>query len=212
MLMAPIFAIIFAGGDMVATVTAMELAVSLHLFPQSRRDCRWDVVGPMGIAACLFMPLGLWLLASVDQVVLTRTIAAIVVAFSLLMLAGWRTDLRYRPAISAGIGAVSGAMVATTSIAAPPVLLYLLSGRDAPAVIRANIIAYYFVILCVLLALLLLTGLASWIALARAALLCPVMLIGSWIGARLFRGADERTYRTVALLVLLAVGLYALWH
>jgi len=37
MLMAPIFAILFGSADMVVTVVAIELAVSLQLFPQVRR-------------------------------------------------------------------------------------------------------------------------------------------------------------------------------
>ena len=35
-------------------------------------------------------------------------------------------------------------MMATTSVGGPPVLLYLLSGNDPPAVNRANIVTYYF--------------------------------------------------------------------
>jgi hypothetical protein len=35
-------------------------------------------------------------------------------------------------------------MMATTSVGGPPVLMYLFSGDDKPATIRANTVTYYF--------------------------------------------------------------------
>ena len=46
MLMAPIFAILFGAADMVVTVTAIELVVSLQLFPQVRKDADWKTLTP----------------------------------------------------------------------------------------------------------------------------------------------------------------------
>ncbi len=41
MLMAPIFAILFGSADMVVTVVAIELVVSVQLFPQVSRPTAW---------------------------------------------------------------------------------------------------------------------------------------------------------------------------
>ena len=41
MLMAPIFAILFGSADMVVTVVAIELVVSVQLFPQVRKNADW---------------------------------------------------------------------------------------------------------------------------------------------------------------------------
>ena len=67
MLMAPIFAILFGSAEMVVTVVAIELIVSLQLFPQVRQHADWKTLTPMSVAACAAMPLGVWLLASVDK-------------------------------------------------------------------------------------------------------------------------------------------------
>jgi uncharacterized membrane protein YfcA len=77
MLMAPIFAILFGSAEMVVTIVAIELGVSLQLFPQVRRDVDWPTVVPMSIAACVAMPFGVWLLASVDKNVITKAVSAI---------------------------------------------------------------------------------------------------------------------------------------
>jgi len=212
MLMAPLFAILFGSAEMIATIVAMEIAISFHLFPAARRHCDWTVVAPMTIAACLAMPLGLWLLVSLDRVMLTKLVSAIVAGFALVMLAGWRwRGLRgWLP--SAVVGTISGAMMATTSVGGPPVLLYIMSSEDAPATVRANAITYYFATQILLLAIMFAGGVAGTAALLRAAILFPFMLAGSWIGVRCFYGASELFYRRVALGLLLAVGIFGLAH
>jgi uncharacterized membrane protein YfcA len=102
-------------------------------------------------------------------------------------------------------------MMATTSVGGPPVLLYLLSGDDSPAVNRANIVTYYFLTQFLLIVIVLATGIAGWDALARAVVLFPVMVLGAWAGGRLFHGlASERLYRNVALAILFTTGLFGL--
>jgi uncharacterized membrane protein YfcA len=210
MLMAPIFALLFGSAEMVATVVAMELAISFHLFPAARRDCNWAVVAPMTVAACVAMPLGLWLLVSLDRVMLSKIVSALVAGFAALMLTGWRWTGMRGAFPSAVVGTVSGAMMATTSVGGPPVLLYMLSSDDSPATVRANAITYYFATQVLLLGLLFATGIVGASALLRAAVLFPFMLAGSWLGVRLFHGADDRFYRNVALGLLLAIGIFGL--
>jgi uncharacterized protein len=211
MLMAPIFAILFGPAEMVVTVVAIELVVSLQLFPQVRRKAHWKTLTPMSVAACAAMPLGVWALASVDKNVIVTVVSAIIVAFVVLMWTGWKYHGRRSTILSVAVGAFSGAMMATTSVGGPPVLLYLLSGNDPPAVNRANIVTYYFLTQFLLLAIVLASGVAGWNALARAAVLFPVMIAGAHAGGRLFHGlGSERLYRNVALAILLGTGLFGL--
>jgi uncharacterized membrane protein YfcA len=211
MLMAPIFAILFGSADMIVTVVAIELVVSLQLFPQVRRNADWRTLAPISIAACAAMPLGVWALASIDKNTIVTGVSAIIVSFVVLMWSGWRYRGRRNAFIGSAVGAVSGAMMATTSVGGPPVLLYLLSGEDSPAVNRANIVTYYFLTQFLLIVIVLATGVAGWEALARAVVLFPVMTLGAWAGGRMFHGlASERVYRNVALAILFATGTFGL--
>ena len=213
MLMAPIFAILFGSADMVVTVVAIELVVSLQLFPQVRGHADWKTLAPMSVAACAAMPLGVWLLASVDKGTIVTAVSAVIVGFVALMGTGWKYRGRRSPVASATVGALSGAMMATTNVGGPPVLLYLLSGNDSPVVNRANIVTYYFLTQFLLIVIVLATGVAGWQALARAVVLFPVMVLGAWLGGRLFHGlASERLYRNVALAILFATGMFGLFR
>lgn len=211
MLMAPIFAILFGSAEMVVTIVVIELVVSLQLFPQVRRHADWKTLTPMSIAACIAMPLGVWLLASVDKNTIVTAVSAIIVGFVVLMWSGWKYTGGRSSLASAAVGAVSGAMMATTSVGGPPVLLYLLSGKDSPQVNRANIVTYYFLTQFLLVVIVLATGVAGVHAIVRAVVLVPMMVLGAWCGGRLFHGlASERLYRNVALGILLATGLFGL--
>ena len=116
MLMAPIFAILFGSAEMVVTVVAIELVVSLQLFPQVRGHADWKTLMPMSIAACAAMPLGVWLLASVDKGTIVTAVSAVIVGFVVLMWSGWKYRGRRSAVASATVGAISGAMMATTSV------------------------------------------------------------------------------------------------
>ncbi len=210
MLMAPVFAVLFGPTDMIATVVAIELAVSLQLYPAARRDCDWRIIGPMSVVACLAMPLGAWLLASVDKGLIVKTVSGIIVVFVLIMATG----IRYRGERSIGagmlVGAISGVMMATTSVGGPPVLMYLLAGNDPPVRHRANIITYYMATQVPLIGIMFWYGLAGVGSIARGLVLLPLMLVGAWIGRLLFNPRDERLYRNVALAILFAAGAFGL--
>ena len=54
------------------------------------------------------------------------------------------------------------------------------------------------------------SGIAGWDSLARGVVLLPLMLAGSWVGAKLFQPENERLYRNVALVILFAAGAFGL--
>ena len=210
MLMAPIFAIVFGPLQTVAVIILMEIVVTAQLLPGVRREINWRVVAPMGVAAAILMPAGSWLLVSLDPELMARAIAGVVMAFALILMVGWRHEGEKKLWASAGVGAISGVLMAATSLGNPPVMVYLLAGRDPAATNRANFTGYFAVTLVALIALMTLSGLIDRTAVVTAAVLLPVFMAGAWVGSRLFRRSSEALYRRVALGLLFCVGLYGL--
>ena len=211
MLMAPIFAIIFGPIDTVAIIIMMDLTVTVQLLPSVRQNIEWPVIIPMGIAALLFMPLGRWLLINVDADLMTHGIAWVVLVFVILLLIGWKYDGKKRLGTTLLVGAISGIMIAATSLGNPPVILYLLSSRTDHAVTnRANFTGYFAITLVALFCLMLATNMINGAAVLSALMLLPLFMLSAWMGARYFKNSSEKTYRGVAFALLFGVAVYGI--
>ncbi len=212
MLMAPIFAILFGPVATVAIIVLMEIVVTVQLLPGVWRHIDWQVIGPMAFAAILFLPVGSLILTGVDPDAMTRAIAVVVLVLALLLMTGWRYTGRKRLPTSLGVGALSGTMMAATSLGNPPVMLYLWASRDSSTTHRANFTGYFALTLTALLAWMLIRGLVTREALWRVGILVPLFMFAAWVGARLFHATSETWYRRVALALLAAVGLYGVFR
>ncbi len=209
-LMAPIFAVLLGPVHMVPMVAAIELPMSVMLFLGSRKDVEWKFVAPLSAIAMAAMPVGIWLLVSLDATAITKAVSVIVLLFVVVLITGWRYQGPRPLALTLGIGGISGAMMATTSVGGPPVLLYMLAAAMPAATIRANIVAYYLLTGFVLVTMVMLASPTALAAVIDAMVLLPVILASSWIGSRLAGKAADQTYRWIAYIFLAAAGLIGL--
>ena len=210
MLMAPVFAILFGPRDTVTMIIIMELVVTAQLLPTVYANIEWRVIAPMAAAAALMMPTGSWLLVTVNADLMARGIALVVLIFVVLLMFDWRFQGEKRLISILGIGAVSGVMIAATSLGNPPVILYLLSSQDNSATTRANFTGYFAITLVVLVIMMVASRLIIWPAVLRAALLLPVFMLSAWMGGRYFKKSSEELYRRVALCLLFIVAIFGI--
>lgn len=210
MLMAPIFILLFGPVETVAMIILIEIVTTIQLIPGVYKKIDWRAIWPMGIAAILFMPVGSWLLVTVDAEAMSRAVAAIVLVFSIILMAGWRFKGKKRTFTTAAVGSLSGTMMAATSLGNPPVMLYLLSSQDSAATNRANFTGYFAITLTSLILWMTTKGLITPITVLRAGLLLPAFLITAYIGSKLFRKSSEKLYRRLTLSLLICVGIYGL--
>ena len=210
MLMAPVFAILFGPLQTVGMVIMLDALVTAQLLPSVYRLIEWRIVVPMAAAAALFMPVGTWLLMSIDTRVMARAIAFIVLVFVLVLMSGWRYCGPKRLGITLGVGSISGILIAATSMGNPPVIVYFLSGPDTAAVNRANFTGYFAVTLATLLVMMAARGLIDGATALRTALLVPVFAGAAWLGTKCFYMSTDRRYRQVAMGLLLCVALYGI--
>lgn len=210
MLMAPVFAILFGPLQTVGMVIMLDALVTAQLLPSVHRLIEWRVIIPMAGAAALLMPVGTWLLVTVDPQIMARCIACIVLVFVLLLMTGWRYRGPKRLGITLGVGGISGVLIAATSMGNPPVIVYFLSGPDTAATNRANFTGYFAVTLATLLVMMTARGLIDAATVLRTALLLPVFAGAAWLGSTYFHKSTDRRYRQVALGLLLCVAVYGI--
>lgn len=206
LVMTPPFALMFGPWLAVPVALLLESLVALPMVLQTRRLVRWRIIAPICVAAGLTVPLGVQVLVSADPQVLRRAIAAIVIGFSLLLLRGWRYSGPQRIGTSVGLGALSGVMLGATSIGAPPVIIYLLSGPDPVETTRANLTLFLVVISVAGLVILGARGVLDLAAAWMGLILAPAYYGGLALGVRLFPYLGDTRFRQLALLLLIAVS------
>ena len=191
-----------------AIVLAFMLEVTASIFQAISvwRDIPWKRVGLLIAGASLGTPIGVYLLANMDERILRMGIAGFVVLAAGVLLAGWKLKARANGAGTTSVGLVSGICNGTVGMGGLPVAIFLTADGDSPKRIRAAVIAYFFLLDIVGLIFLTQAGLVGRESISLAVLSLPILLIGMWLGGRHFLGATPEGFRRMSLGLLLILG------
>lgn len=206
MVMTPPLALLMGPTVAVPVTLLLETFAAAPMLPAAVALARWRVIAPISAAAVLAVPLGGYLLTGASPLILRRLIAMTVIVFSLALLSGRRYQGAPRLPTSLALGTLSGTMLGATSIGAPPVILYLLSGPDPVAVTRANLTLYVVVISAAGLVMLRFAGLLEAATIGVAAQLTIPFVGGVWAGSRLFSRFSDQRFRQLTMVIMLLVS------
>ena len=119
--------------------TICSLPFTIHAAPRcNRREVAW-----VSLAGFIFLPLGVTALVYVDAIVLRWLIVALVLVALAALISGWRYHGKPTVPASLATGAFAGFGGGAVQIAAPPLLIFWLSGANKAATVRANIMVYF---------------------------------------------------------------------
>lgn len=179
------------------------LPYALRAFPQAH----WREVLPAFAAALVTVPLGTMTQNLADPIVLRWGMAAFVLAFVVLLAAGWRYPFKPSAMAATGAGALSGFAGGATQISGPPAILYWLGSPENAATIRSNLLVFLILLGMTLLANYAWHGLMTANPIALAALLWPAYIVALAVGARWFRGSTDQSYRRIAYMIVALAAL-----
>lgn len=210
MLMAPPLSFLIGPVPTVATALLLETAAAIVMFPDAWPRINKPVLLYLIVPACFTIPLGGYLLITLDPFVARKFIAAVVVVFSLGLLAGLRYSGSPRPVTSVALGSIVGIFLGATSVGAPPVILYLLSGPDPQTVTRANLTVFVTAISAIGFVMLIVAGTVTVRLGLSAILLCIPYMAATWLGGALFARLSDIGVRRLALSFMLTMGIVGL--
>jgi hypothetical protein len=210
MLMAPPLSMLIGPVPTVVTALILETAAALVMFPDAWPKINKRILLYLTIPACFSVPIGGYLLVTLDPFIARKVIAGVVVVFSLGLLLGLRYSGPHRPLTSVALGGIVGVLLGATSVGAPPVILYLLSGPDPQVVTRANLTVFVTAISAIGLVMLVAAGAITKALAVSAFLLCIPYLAGTWVGGKLFGRLADLAVRRIALFFMLTMGLVSL--
>ena len=196
-----------------ALLLIIDFVADVALIPNAWKHADRKATAVMALGALVGVPVGTWFLSRLDPVTTRWIISGFVFALLLLLLSGWRYRGDDHPALSIGVGGLSGFCSGLAQTGGPPIVGYWLGRPVAPAIARANIVLFFAASDFFSVVSYSLTGLITSDAIRFSLLVGPVYAVGVLIGASLFGRASETLFRAICYVLIAAaviVGLPAL--
>ncbi len=211
LIIVPVLAILFGPLEGIAVASIAGFVGLIHLLPQAAKKAYWPEVTPLAIAIAVATPLGILFLVSADPLLVRRAMGIFIIISAAVMMTGWSYRGSRGLLASATTGALAGGVTGAFGIPGGPflVLYFLASPNDAPTQ-RANIVIGIILVVAFLVVGLAFERKYTAETLARAVVIAPIFIVGSAIGAKLFKIAPAAWFKKVALGILLATGVIAL--
>jgi uncharacterized membrane protein YfcA len=205
----PLLSLFFAPAEIVPSIMILAIIAGLQLIPKIWRNVDWKLLLPTVLGAAIGTPLGTWLLAGVSDNAMRVLIGLAVLAASGAVQLGFRFAKRPHAGVSASFGAVAGLTGGAAAMPGPSVIFLFLAVPIAHEAGRASLILFFQVSAAMSAVSATFGGLMRVHSLILGGLLVPAMLIGNWLGDRVFDKASAKTYRRVVVLLLAGLGAVA---
>jgi hypothetical protein len=206
LVMAPLFTLVLTPRETLGMVVAVNVATAWQLLAPSWKTMQRRIVLPMALASALATPLGVAAVILIDAALSRRMIGIAVLASGLALLSGWRRVGPPRLANTLLIGALGGILNGLAGIGGPPAALWLLAGRDGASRDRAGLIVYVALTQAATAAVAAAAGALNVVALYSVLWLAPLHILGTEVGARLFKLAPEGAARIAAIMIIISLG------
>jgi uncharacterized membrane protein YfcA len=198
-----------AGPRLVAALLLIiDFIAAAPLVPNAWKQADRKATAVIVFGALIGVPVGTYFLSRLEPVTTRWIISAFVFALLLLLLSGWRYRGKDHPAISVGIGGLSGFCSGLAQTGGPPIVGYWLGRPIASTIARANILLFFAASDFFSVVSYAFTGLITMDAIKLSLVVGPVYGIGVWFGASLFGRASETIFRAICY-ALIAVAVIA---
>ena len=196
--------------DVVPSILILEVAASFWLLPKVWKDVDWPSLNWILLGVLVGTPLGVYLLATVSDVLMRVSISVVVIILVILLWLGFGLKKMPGRLATSVIGLVSGVLNGGAAIGGPPVVIFYFSSPKAVAVGRASLIALFVATDLIALGNCLAQGLIKTNTAVLTAVFLAPLVIGVALGSRAFIKTDEKTFRLRVLQLLLVLSVASL--
>lgn len=198
----PVANIFLPAADVIAITMLVGFGSAAALLPRALKVAEIKDVSILGGAALLTVPIGLWVMTQLQQDTIRWSAAFIAGAMLTALVLGWRYKGKINVPRLMAIGATGGGIGGMTGLTGPAVILFYLANGSRAEIVRANTILFLAMLDVVIVVNMTLAGLITWQLVALSVILAVPYFVTSRIGQALFDPNYEKTYRTMAYLVI----------
>jgi len=203
----PVLMLILPHTQVPPILVVLGLINNLIVLFETRAAVNARLVWPLIVGGAACLPLGAWLLTSLNAATFKIGVGVVVLLAAGALLWGLKLAIAPRWHSLLPVGMLSGLLGGSTSLSGPPVILFFANEGKGKQHFRGNLIAYFTLLNVGSIAVFWAFGLLKrevW--LSCAVYLIP-LLIGTFIGMWVARRVNERVFRRIVLALIAAIGL-----
>jgi uncharacterized membrane protein YfcA len=202
MIMIPFISAMYGPKVGASSILVADGILTIPYIIKSIRLCEPRTVMPVAAAAVVAIPVGAYLLTTVDPAPIRWAMAPIIVVLLAIILSGWRYHGTPEVGVSLLTGAASGFLSGLIQLSGPPVVVLWMSGPYSPQTIRANIFVYFGVTSTVAVVTYLIAGVFTRELGPVLVPMIPCYALGLALGSRFFGRANPTLFRRVAVALI----------
>jgi hypothetical protein len=202
MIMIPFVSALYGPKIGASSILVADGILTIPYLLKSIRFCEPRTVAPVAVGSALAIPIGAYLLTTIDPTPIRWAIAPIIAGLLAITLSGWRYQGIPKIPVSLATGAASGFLSGLIQLSGPPVIVLWMSGPFPPLTIRANIFVYFAIMSVITVITYAILGVFSAGLLPVLVPMIPCYAIGLTLGSRFFGKADPRVFRRVAVVLI----------
>jgi len=194
----------------IGIMSIIDAVMQLGMIRSTWRHARWGEIGPLFIGYVVGLPIGVWLLMSIDPTpVRWGTSLSIVLVLTLLLTVG---RIEASPGLPATLatGTASGVISGLASLGGMVLSLFWLAGPSHNEGVRGSSVAFFVPASVLSMSLLALAGIYTSEVFRIAAWTIVPYGVGIGLGSILFEKASPRLFRPVAFGVIAMAALTSL--
>ncbi|KJS83846.1 MAG: membrane protein [Peptococcaceae bacterium BICA1-8] len=208
MIATPLLLIIFPPHDAIQLNIILCLLISIIMTYKIRNEVNKEMLIRLIKGSLIGALPGFFIFLFLDVQPLKIFVSILILAFSALLMA----NINIKESNVRGVitGVLSGILTTSIGMPGPPLLIYFAGARIEKAVLRSTTMAYFVFIYSVSLLLqLTMHNIAKniWISTLWS---IPFLLIGIYLGERLFMKLDQQLFYKIIYWLLVLTGIYLL--
>ena len=208
----PLLALFMDVKTAIPLVAMMGVLLTVLLLIPLWKDLDWGRIWPLLLGAVPGVPLGAYILKSLNSRLILVFLGSILVCYSLYGLFFKVNHRELGRGWAYFTGFLSGCFGGAFSAAGPPVIVYVSVQPWRKELIKVTLQGFYFVSGLMVIGAQTMTGMVTDRVIELFLYSLAPLTIGTYAGHFFFGKIREETYRRVILILLLCLGVFTIWQ
>ena len=206
----PIFAYLYSPAEALVLQVIMEIPSTLYLTRLAVKTCNFKTVLPTFISMIFFIPVGMFLVVSMNPTLMRVFISIVVIVLVIILAMNLKLEKLINQKIMISSGALGGFLQGLAGMGGPPIVTILVARNDSDNETRGNI-------------LFLMSGIVVFSILSQffydlirldlvlvSILLSPIYMIATFMGSKYYNYNGKKIFKKAVLFLLALISISTL--